>query len=379
MDHEDMKRSGRFFDARELNHEMRTPLNSILLLSRDLKKERSLPSERRTQVIQIERSACHLLDLINNVLDLSRIEGGSCELHEERFDLKELMNDLKFMMLPLAEEKRIFLEMKEEIDDACYEGDVLKLKQVLINVLGNAIRYTPRKGNVHFIAKAMIKEEESDLLRFEVTDSGEGIAEDLLQRIFEPYVTEKERIGSSGLGLYISKRYIDLMKGKIEIFSRKNKGTKVIIEVPLRRGREEKRWDAKGPSFDLRGTKMLIAEDVVINAQILENLLKSCGAQTQIAENGERALEIFFQSPVNGFDVLLLDVHMPLLDGRQVTERIRQSQRADRDVGIIALSGDSSGKDIKDSLDAGMDVHLCKPIDPDLLIRTIKDQLKNED
>ncbi|MBQ1482891.1 MAG: response regulator [Erysipelotrichaceae bacterium] len=372
-----MKRSGPFFDVRELNHEMRTPLSSILLLSRDLKKERSLKT--RTKAVQIERSARHLLDLVNNVLDLNRIEDGSCELHEERFDLKELMNDLKFLILPLTKEKKIRFTVRDETESFAYEGDVLKLKQVLINVLGNAVRYTPRKGSVHFIAKAMKKEEECDLLHFEITDSGEGIAEDLLPRIFEAYATEKERIGSSGPGLYITKRYLDLMNGKIEIFSKKWKGTKVVIEVPLKRGREEKKQDVKGPSFDLRGIKVLIAEDVVINARILENLLRSYGAVTQIAENGERALEIFSHSPVNGFDVLLLDVHMPLLDGRQVTERIRQSQRADRDVGIIALSGDSSGKDIRDSLDAGMDVHLCKPVDPDLLIKTIKDLIKNKD
>ena len=377
MDREDMKRSGPFFDVRELNHEMRTPLSSILLLSRELKKERSLKT--RAKAVQIERSARHLLDLVNNVLDLSRIAEGGCELHQERFDLKELMNDLKFLILPLTKEKKIRFTVRDETESSAYVGDVLKLKQVLINVLGNAVRYTPRKGSIHFIAKAMKKEGESDLLHFEITDSGEGIAEDLLPRIFEAYATEKERIGSSGLGLYITKRYLDLMNGKIEIFSKKWKGTRVVIEVPLKRGREEKRRDAKGPSFDLRGNKVLIAEDVVINARILENLLRSYGAETQIAENGERALEIFFQSPVNGFDVLLLDVHMPLLDGRQVTERIRQSQRADRDVGIIALSGDSSGKDIRDSLDAGMDVHLCKPVDPDLLIKTIKDLIKNKD
>ncbi|MCR4633506.1 MAG: response regulator [Erysipelotrichaceae bacterium] len=379
MDHEDRKRSGLFHDVRELNHEMRTPLNTILLLSKDLKKESSLPSKRRTQVVQIERSAYHLLDLVNNVLDLSRIEEGRCDLHEERFDLRELTDDLKLLILPLAQEKKIRFTIREEFKDPCYEGDALKLKQILINVLSNAVKYTPKKGSVHFIARAMKREEESDLLHFEIKDSGEGIAEDLLPRIFEAYATEKERIGSSGLGLYIAKRYIDLLKGRITVFSRKNKGTRVIIEIPLRRGKEEKIQDKEDLSCSLKGRKILIAEDVVINARILENLLRSYGAKTVSAENGNVALEIFLQSRTGEFDALLLDVHMPLLDGRRVTEKIRQSGRTDKDVKIIALSGDNSKEDIEESLNAGMDVHLCKPIDPDLLIGTLQDLLKNED
>lgn len=356
------------FWIKELSHEMRTPLYSILLLSEDLKRQEGLSDDVRKKTCQIRSSADHLLAIVNNVLDLTKVSEGRCVLNSEPFDLKDLMNEVTQILSPSAKERKIRIKMKFSSAHENYEGDALKLKQIFINILSNAIRYSRDKGRVLFIAKAIENREEEDLLRFVIADEGCGIERNFIDRIFDPYSQEKEKIGTSGLGLYITKAYVDMMGGKIFLSSRKGKGTTFLIEIPLKTGSHSLIED-HGP--DLRGMRILIAEDVLINARIIENLLKNHGAETKLAENGKTALEMYEESEEGHYDVLILDVRMPVLGGRDAAEKIRACTRKDSGIPIIALSGECSGEEIEESRKAGIDVHLCKPVDPEKLLKTI--------
>ncbi|MBR6233327.1 MAG: response regulator [Erysipelotrichaceae bacterium] len=356
------------FWIKELSHEMRTPLYSILLLSEDLKRQEGLSDDVRKKTCQIRSSADHLLAIVNNVLDLTKVSEGRCELNSETFDLKDLMNEVTQILSPSAKERKIRIKTKFSSVHENYEGDALKLKQIFINILSNAIRYSRDKGRVLFIAKAIENREEEDLLRFVIADEGCGIERNFIDRIFDPYTQEKEKIGTSGLGLYITKAYVDMMGGKIFLSSRKGKGTTFLIEIPLKTGKKNIIKE-QGP--DLRGMRILIAEDVLINARIIENLLKNHGAETKLAENGKTALEMYEESEEGHYDVLILDVRMPVLGGRDAAEKIRSCKRKDSGIPIIALSGECSGEEIEESRKAGIDVHLCKPVDPEKLLKTI--------
>ncbi|MBQ1899909.1 MAG: response regulator [Erysipelotrichaceae bacterium] len=356
------------FWIKELSHEMRTPLYSILLLSEDLKRQEGLSDDVRKKACQIRSSADHLLAIVNNVLDLTKVSEGRCVLNSEPFDLKDLMNEVTQILSPSAKERKIRIKMKFSSAHENYEGDALKLKQIFINILSNAIRYSRDKGRVLFIAKAIENREEEDLLRFVIADEGCGIERNFIDRIFDPYSQEKEKIGTSGLGLYITKAYVDMMGGKIFLSSRKGKGTTFLIEIPLKTGKKN---IIKEQGSDLRGMRILVAEDVLINARIIENLLRNHGAETKLAENGKTALEMYEESEEGHYDVLILDVRMPVLGGRDAAEKIRACTRKDSGIPIIALSGECSGEEIEESRKAGIDVHLCKPVDPEKLLKTI--------
>ena len=356
------------FWIKELSHEMRTPLYSILLLSEDLKRQEGLSDDVRKKACQIRSSADHLLAIVNNVLDLTKVSEGRCVLNSEPFDLKDLMNEVTQILSPSAKERKIRIKMKFSSAHENYEGDALKLKQIFNNILSNAIRYSRDKGRVLFIAKAIENREEEDLLRFVIADEGCGIERNFIDRIFDPYSQEKEKIGTSGLGLYITKAYVDMMGGKIFLSSRKGKGTTFLIEIPLKTGKKN---IIKEQGSDLRGMRILVAEDVLINARIIENLLRNHGAETKLAENGKTALEMYEESEEGHYDVLILDVRMPVLGGRDAAEKIRACTRKDSGIPIIALSGECSGEEIEESRKAGIDVHLCKPVDPEKLLKTI--------
>ena len=356
------------FWIKELSHEMRTPLYSILLLSEDLKRQEGLSDDVRKKTCQIRSSADHLLAIVNNVLDLTKISEGRCVLNSDPFDLKDMMNEVTQILSPSAKERKIRIKTKFSSVHENYEGDALKLKQIFINILSNAIRYSRDKGRVLFIAKAIENREEEDLLRFVIADEGCGIERNFIDRIFDPYTQEKEKIGTSGLGLYITKAFVDMMGGKIFLSSRKGKGTTFLIEILLKTGKKNIIKE-QGP--DLRGMRILIAEDVLINARIIENLLKNHGAETKLAEYGKTALEMYEESEEGQYDVLILDVRMPVLGGRDAAEKIRSCKRKDSGIPIIALSGECSGEEIEESRKAGIDVHLCKPVDPEKLLKTI--------
>ena len=355
-----------------LNHELRTPVNAIAKLCEKLKEE-ELPDKNRGDIEQIHSCAIHLTDIINDVLDLSQIEAGKSKLNEVFFDLRDLIKEVNDIIIPLAENKGIDYRYKIYPLDPLRIGDTLKIKQVLINILGNAIKYSRENGRVRF----SVREKEEGLL-FLIADNGIGMSEETLSSLFEAYQQENKSEGSSGLGLCISKHHIDLMKGSIKIRSKRSIGTLVRILLPLRKAMGSGN-EKQGNGLKLDGLRILVGEDVVINAKILMHLLEENGAKAELAENGKIALEMFEESKENYYDCLILDVCMPVLNGREVASKIRLMERSDaRKIPIIALSADCFREDEQKSVASGMDLHLCKPVDPQKLITSIQN-LKSRD
>ena len=246
-----------------------------------------------------------------------------------------------------------------------YLGDETKIKEVLINILNNALRYSENGKRVALLIK---KEKEGIALR--ITDEGAGIKEEALTKIFEPFWQEKEEKGSSGLGLYLSKELVNAMGGEIKVESKVGKGTSFTIWLPLETAKEIK--EKKKEDLNLKGRKILVAEDVDINREILAFQLKEKGMRCELVSNGKEALEHFKKSKGNEYDLILMDVHMPVMDGISAAKQIRKLERKDNDIPIVAISADGFEEDEEKSRKAGMNVHLRKPVDPNLLYETIQ-------
>lgn len=356
---------------KEVCHELRTPIVSILGLSEDLKKEQ-LKQEIAGKIGEIAFAARHMEQIVREVLDFSRLEAGREELKRESFKIDDLLMEIKGIIEPLCRKKKIDFRCRIYEPGRVYISDPLKITQILLNLLSNAIRYTQEAGRIWFIIRERRKREEL-YLYFIVADEGKGMDKELLKHLFEPYVKESPLKDSYGLGLAITKRYVDLLSGHISFYSKPGRGTMVLLKIPVAvDDRRDPVSENMLMNHDLRGMKILVGEDVVINAQILEKLLCDHGAKADLAYNGKKASEMFMGSDEGYYDVLLLDVHMPLLDGRSLCRAIRSCKRKDKDVGIIILSADGLKEDFEESEKAGSDFHLVKPLDGELLLEKIE-------
>lgn len=368
-----------------MSHEMRTPLNAIIGMDTIILKTPSLPPEVSEQAEQIGVSARHLLELVNNILDMNRIEEGAMELKREPFSLREVLDFLDIITRNQCNQKWLAYKssVAGEIDD-CYIGDAVRLKEVLLNILGNAVKFTLAPGRVTFTTVQLPSEGETKMrtLRFTVQDTGIGMDEELLSKVFSPFVqgddASTSRYGGSGLGLAISKRIVDMMGGQIEAKSGKAQGSTFTVTVPLEAAEVKASGEEEAPVPDgapvtLEGRHVLIVEDVEINAEIVGDLLDMEGVTSDWAENGKIAVDMFSESPVNTYDAVLMDLRMPVMDGLDATRAIRALDRPDaRAVPILALTANAFEEDVQNSLKAGMNAHLAKPVDSDALVENLK-------
>ena len=354
-----------------VSHEMRTPMNIILGLDDIALKDADLTPRVRCQLEQIGKSGRRLLGLINNVLDLNRVETGTLTLSARPFCLEESLARVKWLAGELCAEKGLTLECAAEDGAARWvTGDPDQLERALMCILDNAAKFTEPPGTVRFSA-----ERRGEDTVFTVSDTGIGMASEFVPRCFELFAQEDDsfssRHGGSGLGLSIARSIIDGMGGAIQVETEKGAGTTVTVTVPLEAAeppaQEEDGADA------LEGCRVLIAEDMEENAEIVADLLELEGAWSDHAGNGREALEMFERSPEGHYDAVLMDLRMPEMDGLTSAMRIRQLKREDaRRVPIIALSANDAGEDIQHTLEAGMNAHLVKPVDADLLYATLK-------
>lgn len=257
--------------------------------------------------------------------------------------------------------------------------DELRLKQVLINILGNAVKFTPAPGTV---TAHVEREDDIDgvsTLRFTITDTGIGMDKAFLPKLFEAFsqedVTATSRYGGSGLGMAITKNMVDLMGGRIEVDSEKGHGTTFTVHIPLRKADDAQiapKREHVGKDFSLIGLRILIVEDMEMNADILADLLELEGASTEWAQNGQIAVDLFDQSEEGHFDAILMDMRMPVMDGTTAARTIRLLDRPDAaTIPIIALTANAFEEDVKNCLQAGMDAHLSKPVDVDQLVELL--------
>ena len=504
-----------------ISHEIRTPMNAIIGLDSIALKEPNLSARTRSHLRKIGDSAKHLLNLINDILDMSRIESGRMILKNEEFSFGAMMEQINSMVSSQCAEKGLNYDCKilGKVDDY-YIGDIMKLKQVLINILGNAIKFTPNGGNINFTVERIAQFSNKSTLRFVIKDTGIGMDEKYLPHIFDVFsqedTTSANAYGGTGLGMPITKNIVEMMNGKISVKSQKNVGSeftvnitlrnsekisetkeeisinpgdlKVLIidddkiacehaqlvlqevgifsdiamsgaaalemiklksarreaydillvdlKMPVQNGIEVARqirkisgnestiiiltahhWDDvieeaieagvdkfmakplfassilsefshaieqkrlaladEKPPADLTGKKILLAEDMFINAEIMKEILSMKEMQVDHGENGKITVELFEKSPLNYYDAVLMDIRMPVMDGLQATEKIRSLDREDaKKIPIIAITANAFDEDVQRSLQAGMNAHLSKPVDPDKLYQTLEEFIK---
>ena len=495
-----------------MSHEIRTPMNAIIGLNSIALKDQTLSEQTKNYLTKIGESAGHLLNLINDILDMSRIESGRMTLHKEEFCLADILEQISTMVQSQCDDKGLTFECNINGDvDEWYFGDDTKLKQIIINILSNAIKFTEAPGTVSFTVEKVARFERQTTLRFTIRDTGIGMDEAFLSKIFEAFTQEdasrKTKYGSTGLGMAITKSIVEMMNGTIDVKSKKGEGSTFTVTVTLKNcengSREPSTFDFSmikalvvdddeialehagivlddiGVSADtassadealsaikihyakqepynlvlvdwrmperggadvtreirsrygndirvialtaydsddvmeeaqaagvddfipksefptvvrrelervmrhavkddtkheisLQGKRILLAEDMPINAEIMIQLLSMEGMTTDHAENGEEALKLFQKSELDYYDAVLMDVRMPVMDGLETAEAIRSLPREDaRTIPIIALTANAFDEDVQRSLQAGMNAHLSKPVEPDQLRNTL--------
>ena len=365
-----------------LSHEIRTPMNAIIGMTQIACRSHNMEEIIRC-IGQIDSSSRHMLGLINDVLDISKVEEGKLSLGRTPFDLTKMMESMLTNIHPLTESKRQQLNIKyHHVAQTSFLGDEMRLMQVLINLASNAVKFTPEGGQVHLTVDQLKQDEGKVLMRFSVRDTGIGIAQDMQERIFQPFEqvdnSSSRRFGGTGLGLAISQRIVELMGGRIHLESQLNEGSRfffsIWLEIDPNRQPDEPEAAASpaAASYDFCGKKILVVDDVDINREIVRAFLDDTGIQIADAENGREALNIFAASGEGEFHVILMDMQMPVMDGCACTEAIRALPRADAgSVVILAMTANVFKDDVERVLASGMDGHIGKPIDYDGLMREL--------
>jgi signal transduction histidine kinase/NO-binding membrane sensor protein with MHYT domain/CheY-like chemotaxis protein len=374
-----------------MSHELRTPLNSILGLTKISLEDEDLSTELRENLTIIDKASVSLLETVNNVLDLSKIEAGVVELDKKPFSIAELLFSLIDQVRPLSSKKGLIL--RHNVDDISHlylMGDEFRLSRILMNLMSNAIKYT-LTGEINLTSRLQTAEDGADiaddevLFIFEVKDTGIGIEEDKIERIFDKFSqadgTIERKFGGTGLGLSITKYLTEMMGGSIKVESRVNEGSTFTVSIPFKRieKEESEAHEDLHEAFELPEVdekipagkaQILVAEDHEFNQKFIIKLLKKLGFENfKIVGNGKEALMAFDETP---YDIVLMDVHMPEMNGYDASSAIRQKQRV-RDLGehtpVIAMTADVMPETRDRCLRAGMDEYISKPIDADTFER----------
>ena len=367
-----------------MSHEIRTPMNAIIGLDSLALQNKNLPAETREYLEKIGESAKHLLSLINDILDMSRIESGQIVLRNEEFSFREMLEQINTMVQTQCREKGLKYEcrMQGGISDA-YIGDDMRLKEVLINILSNAIKFTEPPGGVTMTVERTGIFGDHSTLKFVIKDTGIGMDPAFLPKIFDPFSQEdssrNSKYGSTGLGMAITKNIVEMMNGSISVESEKGKGSAFTVIVTLKNRPEQETAardnpGAEKPRANLKDRRILLAEDIMINAEIMKQLMTMKEVNTDHAENGRIALEMFEASGPGAYEAILMDVRMPEMDGLEAARRIRALNRPDaKTVPIVAMTANAFDEDVQLSLQAGMNAHLSKPVDPERLYQTLEE------
>lgn len=364
-----------------MSHDIRTPLNGILgLLQIDDTHEdnKELIKANREKITV---AANHLLSLINDVLQMSKLEDGRVELAHEAFDLKKLVNDVLMITEMRASEAGLTLNYENTKNILHYPyvyGSPIHLRQLLLNIYSNAIKYNKVGGSINTVFQFIKKENNIVTYQWAISDTGIGMSQKFLEHIFEPFVQEHSDARSiykgTGLGMSIVKSLVDAMHGTIEVESVENEGSTFTITLPFEIAEKDSIVTKEEfiENADITGKKILLVEDNDLNAEIAQLQLEEAGAEITIVRDGKQALEMFEENPAGTFDVILMDIMMPVMDGLTATKRIRALDKKDAwTIPIIAMSANAFEEDAKKSMEAGMNAHLAKPLKIERVIATI--------
>ena len=372
-----------------MSHDIRTPMNAIVGFTKIAMKQNS-NAEVGDCLRKISNSSEHLLSLISDVLDISRIENGKPVYTPVPTELYSVADKVRDIIQGLTGEKELIFhtEIPFSNQKCMVLTDPLRIQEVLVNILGNAVKFTDAGGTISFIMKINPGEDEKHIIvKYIITDTGRGMSSEFLPHVFDEFSQERSgartQYKGTGLGMAITKHYIDAMGGTIQVESELGEGTTFVVELPMEilsvnEMENSDQTDQKNSEMQLQGKRVLIAEDNELNAEILETLLQDKGIQYVRAENGKEALNLFAAHPEGSFDAILMDIMMPEMDSYEATRRIRSMKdRPDGEkIPIIAMTANAFAEDMQASLAAGMNAHLTKPIEIDSLIRTISNQLK---
>ena len=365
-----------------MSHEIRTPMNGIVGMSTIAMQNIDNTDKIKDCLEKVIMSSKHLLALINDVLDMSKIESGKVELRHESFNFRAFLQDFENLYGEQAKSKGISYETILASDlEVQIIGDSLRLNQVLSNLLSNALKFTPAKGMIKLRVSKTGEDQENVYLRFEVIDTGCGIAEENYDKIFESFEQENVDVtykyGGTGLGLSIVKRFTGLMGGGIHVTSVQGSGSTFTVDLPFGKikesgkptrfsdinGRNDLAKDCYAVDYDFKGKRILLVEDNELNREIAEELIGVTGASVESAEDGVQAVEMFKESAEGYYDLILMDVQMPHMDGYEATRCIRVLGRSDaQKVPIFAMTANAFAEDVQKSREAGMNAHISKPL-----------------
>ena len=367
-----------------MSHDIRTPMNAIIGITTLMKNELHQPEKLAEHLDKLENSGQLLLGIINDILDMSRIESGKTTLNVEKMNLPQQISQLDSIIRQQAGQRRQTFTVNTHLQHENVLADPNRLNQVLMNILSNAVKYTPTGGHIRFEVDELPRNEHYARYRFVVQDDGIGMSEAYQKTLFDPF-TREERSGTNkvqgtGLGMAITKNIVDLMGGSINVESTTGKGTRfeVVLEFPVDAEADtvpeaQVLPEEEEETSPLSGMKFLCAEDNAINAEILEMLLEANGASCTICSNGQEIVDAFASVKPGEYDMILMDVQMPVMDGLEATRRIRSGENPlGRIIPILAMTANAFLEDMQKSREAGMDEHLSKPVDIAALEQTVK-------
>lgn len=366
-----------------MSHEIRTPMNTIVTLTELAKEQQAQPQKLKEDLEKIQVSSKLLLNIINDVLDMSAIELHKMKTAKKLFDMQELIGSIATVYESECRQKHITFGLEMKMADGYVLGDAIRVQQIIMNLLSNAYKFTPEEGEIRVTVKEIPTEKKNEAYyKFEVRDNGEGITEEMQQRLFLPFEQERadtyHQYGGSGLGLAIVKNLVELMKGTIACESQKGEGTVFTVILPFELAPEEtskeekkgkdKQVEVEKKQYDFGGKTVLLAEDTEMNADITRDLLELVHLKTVWARDGETAVRLFEASAPGEIAAVLMDIHMPKMSGYEAARAIRSMERPDAaEVPIFAMTASAFEEDIKESRNAGMNEHIAKPVDIYLL------------
>lgn len=368
-----------------MSHDIRTPMNGIIGLLDISDRFAGDKDEILRYHRKIRTASEYLLSLINDVLDMSKLDSGEIQLQEDSVSLRDVLNDCRDMLETRAAEHGIKLStlIAESFQPPRVFTSELHLRQIVMNIVGNAIKYNRPNGKIIERVEIIDQTEDTLTCRFTVEDTGIGMSEEFQKHMFEPFAQEnlegRGEFKGTGLGLSIVKRIIDAMDGEIRVESQKDVGTRFIWTLKFRIDKEyqEPELQETPVSVDIQGIRILAAEDNSLNAEILRFILEELGAKTRFVQNGEEAVRAFKESEPGTYDCILMDVLMPVMDGYTACRQIRSLPRADAAVvPIIALTANAFPEDVKKSQEAGMNAHISKPVDVEKLKRCLSELVR---
>ena len=367
-----------------MSHDIRTPMNAIIGITTLMKNELHEPEKLAEHLGKLESSGQLLLGIINDILDMSRIESGKTTLNIEKMNLPQQVSQLDSITRQQAGQRRQSFTVKTDMQHENVLGDPNRLNQVLMNILSNAVKYTPTGGHIRLEVEELPRNEHYARYRFVVQDDGIGMSEAFQKTLFDPFTREEKsgtnKVQGTGLGMAITKSVVDLMGGSISVESATGKGTRfeVVLEFPIDTEAETAQKAQALPeeaeaASPLSGMKFLCAEDNAINAEILQMLLETKGASCTICSNGQEIVDAFASVRPGDYDMILMDIQMPVMDGLEATRRIRSSENPlGRTIPILAMTANAFLEDMQKSKEAGMDEHLSKPVDISALEQVVK-------